>query len=215
MLQEKLTRRYSELSKELKLIIFSHSSDGLDAYSKDGAWRKWATSAQNLIKLTFGDLSPHSRNFLSLYEKCHGSDYEVRPLFEVFHSASDDFNAGFAGNIDLRISGEVFGDFVALAKQSLSEGHKDVAAVLTCAALEDALKRFALANGLDIDQKMMSEVINSLKSAGLVVGPQKSLLDSMLRIRNSAFHANWAKISEADVGGVIGFVEQFLLEKFT
>jgi len=33
--------------------------------------------------------------------------------------------------------------FVELAKIALSEGHKDVAAVLASAALEDALKRFA------------------------------------------------------------------------
>jgi Domain of unknown function (DUF4145) len=214
MLQKKLSQRYFDLAGEIEKIFFSNSSDGLGSYSKDGAWRKWATSAQNLIELTFGVQSPHSRNFRSLYDACLGSEYEVRPLFEVFQSAWSDFRGGFAGNIDLRISGEVFGDFVALAKQSLSEGHKDVAAVLACAALEDALKRFAAANNLNSDQKDMTEVINSLKGAGLVSGAQKSLLDVMPRIRNFALHAEWGKITEPDVNSVIGFVEQFLLTKF-
>jgi hypothetical protein len=214
MLQRKIADRYSELGEELKQISFTQSPTGLGAYSKDGNWQKWATSAQSLIETTFGVSSAHARNFLSLYQKCFGSDYEVKALFAVFQSAKDDFHAGFAGNIDLRVSGEVFGDFVALAKQALSESHKDVAAVLACAALEDALKRYAAANGIDPDQKTMTEVINSLKSAGLVSGAQKSLLDVMPSIRNAALHANWDKISEPEVNSVIGFVDQFLLTKF-
>ncbi len=156
----------------------------------------------------------HPGNFFNVYSACGGDWEQVNGMFGIFQSAKEDFEAGFAGNLDLRISGEVFGDFVALAKQSLAEGHNDVAAVLACAALEDALKRFAAANGQETNQKTMTEVVNSLKGSGLVVGAQKSILESMIRIRNSALHADWDKISEAEVGGVIGYVEQFLLEKF-
>ena len=102
-----------------------------------------------------------------------------------------------------------------MAKASLLEGHKDVAAVLASAALEDALKRYAKLNNLDISDKTMSEVINSLKSQGLVSGPQKSLLETMPKIRNAALHANWDKLNAEDVSALIGFVEQFLLQKFS
>lgn len=60
----------------------------------------------------------------------------------------------------------------------------------------------------------MQEVINSLKAKGLVSGPQKSLLDSMPKVRNAAMHADWQKITPQDVGSVIGYVEQFLLTHF-
>ena len=180
----------------------------------NGFWRKWATSTQSLITAVFGLSSPHVQNFNSLYEKCHGQDYDVKALHAVFQSAKDDFEGGYLFNVELRVSGEVFGDFVALARQSLSEGHKDVAAVLACAALEDVLKRYASLNQLNITDKSMTEVINALKSAGLVVGAQKSLLDAMPRLRNAALHADWSKISEPDVSSVIAFVEQFLLTKF-
>jgi len=53
-----------------------------------------------------------------------------------------------------------------------------------------------------------------LKSKGLIGGAQKSLLDSMPKIRDYAMHANWNKITDADVSSVIGFVEQFLLSNF-
>ena len=126
----------------------------------------------------------------------------------------EDFEGGYVFNVDLRISGEVFGSFVALAKQSLANGQKDVAAVLASAALEDALKRYANVNGLNVDDKTMEEVINALKTKGLVSGAQKTLLRTMPKMRNYAMHANWDKLSSPEVGGIIGFVEQFLLMKF-
>ena len=62
--------------------------------------------------------------------------------------------------------------------------------------------------------KVMQEVINALKAKGLVSGPQKSLLDSMPKVRDAAMHADWQRITSEDVGSVIGFVKQFLLKEF-
>jgi hypothetical protein len=84
-----------------------------------------------------------------------------------------------------------------------------------CSALEDTLKKFASLNGITITDESMTEVVNALKSKSLVSGAQKSLLDTMPKIRNFAMHAKWEKISEPDVSSVIGFVEQFLLSNFS
>jgi hypothetical protein len=178
-------------------------------------WRRWSTSGQNLIRAVYSENSPHYCNFLEAANKCSGYDYDVKALYGVFLSAKDDFEGGYVFDVDLRVSGEVFGDFVAMAKHSLSEGHKDVAAVLVCSALEDTLKKFASLNGITITDESMTEVVNALKSKGLVSGAQKSLLDTMPKIRNFAMHAKWEKISEPDVSSVIGFVEQFLLSNFS
>ena len=89
------------------------------------------------------------------------------------------------------------------------------AAVLACAALEDALKRFATRHSLTVDDKVMQEVVSALKAQGLVGGAQKTLLDTMPKIRDYAMHANWTKIQPEDVNSVIGFVEQFLITKFS
>ena len=86
--------------------------------------------------------------------------------------------------------------------------------MLACAALEDALKRYATLNGIDVDGKNLQDVIGALKAKGLVTGAQKSLLDAMPKIRDYAMHANWDKVQIEDVNGVIGFVERFLLAKF-
>ena len=111
------------------------------------------------------------------------------------------------------ISAEIFGDIVVLAKQALAEDNKDVAAVLASAALEDALKRHATSNGLDVDEAPMSEVISALKSKGLVSGTQ--MLPAMLQMRNHAMHARWDKFEKHNVSGLIGCVEGFLLTHFS
>ena len=215
MLNDTFRCRFQELADSFSQLPFVPNRGGMSgAHVSSGDWQRWATSAQSLIRAVYGENSPHYQNFVQAFRGCSGYDYQVTTLRGVFLSAKDDFDGGYVFNVDLRVSGEVFGDFVTLAKQSLSEGHKDVAAVLACAALEDALKRFAAANGVDSSGKTMQEIVNLLKSKGLVAGAQKSLLDTMPKIRNLALHADWGKLSEPDVSSVIAFVEQFLLSKF-
>jgi len=214
MLRDTFSKRFIELESSFKIMPFRSYPSGDGSYVPDGYWQKWATSVQNLIRAVFGEHSPHYENFIKAYGEGSGGDTHVRTLNALFLSAKEDFEGGYVFDVDLRVSGEVFGDFVTLARQALSEGNKDVAAVLACAALEDALKRFALISGLQVGDKSMQEIVNALKSEGLVAGAQKSLLDAMPRIRNFAMHAEWSKISEPDVSSVLGFVEQFLLSKF-
>lgn len=218
MQKEIFQRRFKELQKQSESMPF-HSTGGIisgsGSHVPSGVWQKWATSVQSLIKAVFGDLSPHYVNFVNAFNKCSGYEHSVKVLQGIFLSAKENFEGGYVFDVDLRVSGEVFGDFVAMSKQSLSEGYKDVAAVLACAALEDALKKFAVVNGLSTDDNSMSEVVNALKARGLVSGAQKSLLSTMPKIRNYAMHANWDKISAPDVNSVIGFVEQFLLSNFS
>lgn len=194
---------------------FAIKDGGMGRYVPTGQWEGWATSAQNLILAVYGESAPHYLNFRAAYTNCAGGESEVNRLRSLFGSAKEDFEGGYVFNVEMRISGEIFGDFVALARQSLSEGQKDVAAVLACAALEDAIKRLAQSGGIATDGKTMSDLVNALKSAGIVAGAQKSLLDAMPRIRNMAMHAEWGKLTEPDVSSVLGYVEQLLLSKFS
>jgi hypothetical protein len=216
MLKEKFQQRFIELEEQYKNIPFRQNNGGSSikhAVAHD--WKKWATSVQNLVRAVYDKNSPHYENLIKEIDTCRGHEQSVNAVYGVFLSAKEDFEGGYVFDVDLRVSGEVFGDFVAMAKQSLSEGHKDVAAVLACSALEDTLKKYAGLNGITITDESMTEVVNALKSKGLVSGAQKSLLDTMPKVRNFAMHAKWEKISEPDVSSVIGFVEQFLLSHFS
>lgn len=213
--KETIQKRFDELASFP--VGMRQASNGW-SYADEKAWGTWSSSALNLLQLVFGQSSPHSVQFENLIQSTI-NDGSITPeqhgrALGSFLGAKADYEKDCFESLERKVSGEVFGDFVAAAKKALDEGHKDVAAVLACAALEDALKRFASANGLNVDGKEMSEVISALKSKGLVGGSLKSILETMPKTRNAAMHADWTKISATEVGGVIGFTEQFLLQKF-
>ena len=214
MLNELFLKRFQELKFESDSMPFEYNRHGT-RYAKSGVWMKWATSVGSLIKAVFGQDSPHYQNFVSALKQCEGYDDDIESLQGLFMSAKESYEGGYVFNVELSISGEIFGDFVNLAKQALKDGHKDVSAVLASAALEDALKRYAKSNGINVDDATMQKVIGAIKSAGLVSGARKTLLETMPKIRNCAMHAEWDKITEPEVKSMLGFVEQFLLTEFS
>ncbi|OGS27835.1 MAG: hypothetical protein A2297_06750 [Elusimicrobia bacterium RIFOXYB2_FULL_48_7] len=118
-------------------------------------------------------------------------------------------------NLEKQTIGSVVADFLSLAKVSIEEKNKDVAAVLASAAIEDALKRYALLNGLEISEKKMDEVVNAIKSVGLLKGPQASLLSAYVKTRNKAFHAEWDNLETPEVKSLISFTEEFILKNLS
>lgn len=214
MINDRFAARFSELQSEWDEMPFETSDYG-GRYVQSGIWEKWATSVESLIKAACGADSPYYFNFIEARKVCTEFEDQLKTLAGIFRSAKEAFEGGYLFDVERDVSAEIFGDFVVLAKQALAEDNKDVAAVLAAAALEDALKRYAASNGLDVDDASMSKIIGALKSKGLVSGAQKSLLTAMLRMRNHAMHAEWEKIEKPDVSGLIGFVEQFLLTHFS
>ena len=212
MINEKLKARFLELEKELGDMLVERS-DYSSCIAND-VWQKWATSAEALIGTVCRQHSPYYKNFTRVREKCDGERFYIKSLAGIFRSAKEAFDGDYLFDLEREFSAEVFGSFIVLAKQALTEDNKDVAAVLASAALEDALKRHAVSNGLDVDDAKMAKVINALKSKGFISGAQKPMLDAMLQMRNRAMHAKWEKIQKPEVSSLVAFVEQFLLTHF-
>ena len=212
----KILKRFQELEEKMDEVENTEQYLGIAGIAiSSEAFEEWANSVLNLLQQVFEVGSVHFQNFNGTYKKFRGRKDIFDKCKGIFKSAKQDYEGGYVFKLELLLSGEIFGDFVALSKKSLKEGYKDIAAVLSCAALEDVLKRFAIINGLAVEDKNMPEVVSALKSKGLVRGAQKSLLDTMPKIRNLALHAKWDKISPEDVNSVIGFVEQFILSHFS
>jgi len=213
---EHIVKRFSELEAQCRAIPMR--DDGSGPFADPQQFYAWATSAMNAIQAVFGKEAPHFARFEKEMASISNNfiwDRRFESFRGIFLGAKSDVDGGYVFSLQTSFSGEIFGDFVAVAKAALAEGHHTVAAVLACAALEDALKRYALANGLQVEGQTMEEVVNALKSKGLVSGAQKTLLGAMPKIRNQALHADWSKLTPHDAGSVIGYVEQFLLSHFS
>ncbi len=212
--KQQIDQRFKELLEQGNRIRMG----GRDGTSVDRTdFYAWALSSLNLIKGALGRESPHTAAFESEFASLQNnyiSTDRLNSFRGLFLAAKSDFDAGLSFDSERLVAAEVFGDIVVLAKAALAEGQHTVALVLSCAALEDALKRFAVLKGLDVTGKTMEDVVNALKSKGLIAGPQKALLAAIPRIRNAAMHADWEKLTPNDAGSVLGFVEQFLLTQF-
>jgi hypothetical protein len=216
MIQEQVKRRFEDLSKQAQQIPLQGNQE-IGHYAAPQAFYAWASSALNVIQGVFGKNSPYYVRLETEIAGIHGnyvSKDQLEACRGIFQGAKSDVDGGYLFDLQTSFSGEIFGDLVSAAKTALSEGYHTVAAVLACAALEDALKRYATSKGLSVENKNMDDVVNALKMQGLVTGSQKILLAAMPKIRNQAMHADWSKLTPQDAGSVIGFVEQFLLNHF-
>jgi len=174
-----------------------------------------------ILEKLYGTNSEKLKAYIQMYQvyvrdphRRAGIERQIRDdTLGILKSIKSEVAAGLVGSLTLQAQGGIFGDFIFLAKQSLDE-NKDVAAVLVSAALEDALKRLALQNGLDVADANMEQVINALASKGLLKGPQISIAKGHKELRKKAFHANWDKIDGTSVSSAIAFTESFILENF-
>jgi hypothetical protein len=98
-----LKNRLNELEAQAKALPFQ-VKEGYRICRND-AWQQWATSAQHLIRVIFGELSPHYLNFKKHYTSCHGFDDEINALKGIFRTAKADYEGGLVFSMQARISG--------------------------------------------------------------------------------------------------------------
>lgn len=126
-----------------------------------------------------------------------------------------DVEAGLVGNIERRAAGEVIADMLGLAKEALREGTdgaENVAAVLAAASYEDTIRKMGSALAGVVGRPDLSDILNQLKAAGVLVGAPLSTALGYLKFRNDALHADWQNINAAVVGSCIAFVEGLILQ---
>lgn len=206
-----LAKRADELIKMAQYAIDRKTLSEYGAYIDDGVYHGFRSGSLSFLEATFGANHAYYKEFDKTVIS-NGVSF-ISSGQHILQAAKAEIEGGWLFTLKGVVSAEIFGDFIALAKQTLDE-NKDVAAVLVCAALEDALKRVAIQKGLGVEDKDMSEVINALKANGVIKGAQAPIAKGYAKLRNKAFHAEWDKIEKPEVSSAIGFTEQFLLQHF-
>ena len=214
MMTEDILKRIDELiglGNEV-LATKRYVGSGFGEAVNNGKFRGFRSASLSFLECIFGAHHTYYKEFIE-----HAKNNwlpEAEAGINILQAAKAEIEGGWLFTVEGQVSAEIFADFIALAKEALDD-NKDVAAVLACAALEDALKRVAVKEGLNVDDKDMSEVINALKAKGVIKGAQAPIVQSYVKLRNKAFHAEWDKFDKESVSSVIGFTEQFLLTNFS
>ena len=177
-------------------------------------------TAINLFEIIYGSNSEQLDALKTMYQQNNETkqsevsrDWSAMDIIKgSLRALKTDIEEGLIKNIQSQARSEVLGDFLTLARESHDEGHKDVAAVLSSAALEDALKRCAKEWGLNVQGKNMMTVVNALKSNNIISKLQAKTLDGYTDFRNDALHADWDEIDSPTVISVIEFTDEFLEE---
>ena len=184
---------------------------------------KLAFATIGLLQWVYGVRSVQADQVLALQnEHCNGGRptpgerttfaFRLRGYLEALKS---DVAEGRIVDVQSDAKGEIFGDFIALARRTLNEGGKEVAAVLACAALEDSLKQCAKNHALEVDGKTMLNVVNALKTASVIDKTEGAVLKGFSEVRNNAFHAQWKAIDTPAVTSILAFNEGFLIKHFS
>lgn len=177
----------------------------------------------SVLENVYGKNSSHIKELLLInnkilavkYKSTNGRDAQLlKSIIGILSNLKFEIDHGLLTTIEKRISKEIYTDFISFSKDQYSSGDLKICSVLICAALEDSLKKIADINGLNVTKKSMAEIVNALKSKGIIQKNIASLLEPYTKLRNKVFHADWESFDKSEIGSLIGFTEEFVKDHF-
>jgi len=216
-------KRYADRIRELiekgqAVAKLERPSDVVGPFIRDKVpLQAWLVNVNNILETAFGSQSPHMHHFQQFTKDIRRVEHssEVNSIVGILTGALDDLEKGYLLGQEFLIAGEVFDSVLEQAKHLNRSGHKDPAAVLARVVLEDALKRMARGEGLDVDDNQSASWLNDeLKRIEKYPQPQWRLIQAWLDIGNAAAHGKFNEYNEEDVEGLIKDIERFLAAEF-
>ncbi len=140
-------------------------------------------------------------------------------LVGIMQALSDDLKAGYLKSVEELIHGELFGDFLEMARHLLDSGYKDAAAVIAGSSLEGHLRQLAKRWGVPVDRTTATGDLEPKKAdavnAELVKANAYSKLDqknvtAWLDLRNKAAHGNYSEYQKEQVALMIDGIRYFI-----
>ena len=126
------------------------SSDAFEVmpHVENGPFEEWRTNALSLIESVTQPESLYMRNF---EEKVKTADVnDVDRGLGILRALKNDIEQGYLTKFQTLVVAEVFEDFLEMATYLLEHEHKDLAAFLIGAVLEDCLRKMCRNNNIEV-----------------------------------------------------------------
>lgn len=125
-----------------------------------------------------------------------------------------DIRNGYLRSFEALIHGDVFGDYLEMAKHLVDSGYKDAAAVIAGSTLEAHLKQLCTLHTVPIvigTTPKKADVINAdLVKAGAYSKLDQKNVTAWLGLRNDAAHGNYTAYDKSQVDLLISGVRDFI-----
>jgi hypothetical protein len=144
--------------------------------------------------------------------------YICTQIIGVVDSLKVDIEADFLKSYEELIHGELFSDFIDMARHLSSEGYKDPAAVIVGSTLESHLKKlcikFSIETTFEKDGKNISKKADKLNSDLVKEGVYSKLdqknITAWLDLRNKAAHGHYGEYTREQVDLLIDNISNFI-----
>lgn len=154
---------------------------------------------------------PKDNNGPTVFRRCQG-------IIGALVNVEAELKSGLAGKLRARIQGEIIAELLVMAERELDsrrQSGKDIAAVLTAAAFEDAIRRLGESHCGLFRPTELADVIPALRKGNVLASNDAVQGQSLLKFRNDAMHADWAHVTPESVRTAIAFVRGLLDKHFS
>lgn len=209
---KKLVDRSVELLDVVKVIEMERQTNGVSLFQVNDL----ASRGANLIQSVVGPKSVYMENLRNAHKQksSTGQFFAVAGVLQAFHL---DLSKGHLVNIRHEVEALVVSEILTQASKLVkTKGvHPAAAVIVTCAGVEEFLRNWCEAKGINIPEKQRSigKFASELRAAGHIMLPVERRISSWADYRNDAAHGvNWAKITPEISSRLIREVEDFILE---
>jgi hypothetical protein len=176
------------------------------------------TSGRAAIDLIAGRNSVYFRHAEEIMASTGWVQSKMLAILGVVESLRANVEAGYMQSITELIHGELFGDFLEMARHLLDEGYKDPAAVVAGAALEAHLRQLCVKNGIATEavgssgtHPKKADAMNAELASGLAYSKlDLKSVTAWLDLRNHAAHGKFGEYSKEQVELMVMGIQDFI-----
>lgn len=179
---------------------------------------KVITMARAAIEHISGRSSAYTRRAEEILATKEWAIHKMINLLGVVESLREDLQAGHLQDVAELIHGELFGDFLEMARHLLDEGYKDPAAVIAGSSLEAHLRQLCEKIGIATEITSQTEpypkkadAMNvDLASASAYSKLDQKNITAWLDLRNKAAHGRYNEYTKEQVSLMVAGVHDFI-----
>ena len=139
----------------------------------------------------------------------------VIKLVGIVESLKLDVEAGYLNSLEELVHGDMFGDFLEMARYLLQENYKDAAAVIAGSTLESHLRQLCCKHGISTNNadgrpKKADLLNNELASCNAYAKLDQKSITAWLDLRNNAAHGHYGVYSCEQVTLMVDGVRDFI-----